>query len=151
MAQNLLIGAVAKRTGLAVSAIRHYEAEGLVSSGRDRGGRRVFSRSDIRRISFVIAAQRLGFTLREIKLELDKLPDQRTPTKADWVKISRSFGKVIEQRIADLSLMREKLDGCIGCGCLSLKNCALYNPDDEVAKTGAGPRFLIQKSTRSNS
>ena len=138
-----MIGAVAKRTGLAVSAIRHYEAEGLVQSGRDAGGRRIFLAADIRRISFVIAAQRLGFSLKEIKSELDKLPNGRTPTKADWGKISRSFGRVIDQRIAGLVAMRDKLDGCIGCGCLSLKKCALYNPDDKAGKKGSGPRFLI--------
>ena len=143
MAQILMIGAVAKRTGIAVSAIRHYEAEGLVRSSRDSGGRRIFTPADIRRISFVIAAQRLGFTLREIKTELDKLPDGRTPNKADWEKISRSFGRIIDQRIEGLITMREKLDGCIGCGCLSLKKCALYNPGDKASKQGAGPRFLL--------
>jgi MerR family redox-sensitive transcriptional activator SoxR len=141
--KGFLIGKVAARTGLAVSAIRHYEAEGLIHSERDRGGRRVFLPSDIRRLSFIIIAQQLGYRLPQIKAHFASLPDSRTPTKKDWEKISRTFGKDIDQRIAQLSLMREKLTGCIGCGCLSLKTCALYNPEDQAAKRGPGPRYLL--------
>ena len=141
--RGFLIGRVAARTGLSVSAIRFYEDKGLVKSERNTGGQRVFAASDIRRISFVLAAQKLGFSLAEIKDQLDKLPNGRTPTKADWAKISTQFSVIINERIAALSLLRDKLDGCIGCGCLSLTSCALYNADDVAASKGAGPRYLM--------
>lgn len=141
--RGFLIGQVAKRTGISVSAIRFYEEKGLVASGRNSGGQRVFAAADIRRISFIIIAQKLGFTLAKIKVQLDKLPDGRTPSKADWAKISAGFSADINQRITALTLMRDKLTDCIGCGCLSLKSCALYNDDDIAAQKGAGPRFLM--------
>lgn len=141
--KGFLIGKVAARTGLAVSAIRHYEAEGLIRSERDVGGRRVFIPADIRRLSFIVIAQQLGFSLKQIKYQFAALPDNRTPTKRDWEKISKSFGKDIDARIAALTLMREKLTGCIGCGCLSLRTCALYNPEDRAAAKGPGPRYLM--------
>ena len=144
--KGFLIGKVAERTGIAVSAIRHYEDIGLVRSERNRGGQRVFLASDIRRISFIIIAQGLGYSLKEIKAQFASLPDNRTPTKADWQKISKSFGREIDARIAALTLMREKLTGCIGCGCLSLKSCALYNKDDRAARLGNGPRYLLGDS-----
>lgn len=143
MAHTLAIGEVAGRTGLAVSAIRFYEEQGLVRPVRDGGGRRRFERADIRRLSFILIAQRLGFTLAEIRDELDRLPAQRPPTKADWSRISRHFKGKLEERIATLERMRERLDGCIGCGCLSLRACAIYNPGDEAATRGAGPRYLV--------
>lgn len=139
----LPIGKVAERTGLAVSAIRFYEAEGLVHPIRTEAGQRQFRRSDIRRISFVKIAQELGFSLSDIREEMAKLPEGRTPTKADWEKISRRFKAELDDRIARLQRTRDKLDGCIGCGCLSLKSCALYNPDDAAARRGAGPRNII--------
>lgn len=139
----LPIGKIAERTGVAVSAIRYYEAEGLVRPIRTEAGQRQFRRSDIRRISFVKIAQELGFTLSEIRAEMAKLPQGRTPTKADWERISRTFRKELDVRIDRLQRMRDNLDGCIGCGCLSLKSCALYNPDDEKAARGAGPRNII--------
>lgn len=141
--KGFLIGAVAVRTGLSVPAIRHYEMEGLVAPGRDLGGRRVFLPSDIRRLSFVIAAQRLGYSLDEIGAQLGRLPEGRTPTKADWARMAKSFTRDIDARIEALQRLRDNLSGCIGCGCLSLKSCALYNKDDVAAKRGAGPRYLL--------
>lgn len=141
---GLSIGALAERTGLSVSAIRFYEAEGLVTPWRNAGGQRRFERADLRRLSFVMVAQKFGFTLAEIRAELDRLPPGRAPTKADWTRISADFRKALDARIATLTLMRDRLDSCIGCGCLSLKDCALYNPADKVAAEGAGPRFLMR-------
>lgn len=137
------IGEVADRTGLAVSAIRYYESEGLVSARRSRGGRRLFLRSDIRRLSFVMIAQQLGFSLDEIKRELDALPLERTPTKRDWTRIAENFRARLDRRIGMLVRLRDNLDGCIGCGCLSLEHCSLHNPGDRLARRGAGPRTVI--------
>lgn len=139
----LAIGELAARTGLAVSAIRYYEAEGLIAAIRTSGNQRRFPRAEIRRLSFITIAQRLGFTLEEIKSALESLPNGRTPTKRDWNRLSKSFRKRLDERIAALELLRERLDGCIGCGCLSLKSCSLYNPGDDIAKKGAGPRYLL--------
>lgn len=140
---GFLIGIVAARTGISVSAIRFYEEAGLIMPGRDRGGRRIFAGADIRRISFIIIAQGLGFSLAEIRAQLAQLPGHRTPTKKDWEHMSKNFSAHIDQRIASLTDLRDKLSGCIGCGCLSLKVCALYNPEDRAAHNGAGPRFLL--------
>lgn len=144
MSQGLAIGDLAYRTGLAVSAIRFYETHGIVKPLRNKGGHRRYGRSDIRRLSFVMAAQALGFPLSEIAEHLHALPDHKAPTKADWTRISKGFRKKIDQRIAALEELRDKLDGCIGCGCLSLKSCALYNPADIKAKDGTGPRNLTR-------
>ena len=141
---GILIGKVAARTGIAVSAIRFYEEAGLVTAGRNKGGQRVFEAGDIRRISFIIISQKLGFTLKEIKQHLDKLPRKRTPTLKDWETISQTFSVDIDARIAALTRLRNKLTGCIGCGCLSLQKCALYNSDDIAAEQGAGPRYLME-------
>ena len=137
------IGEVAARTGLAVSAIRFYEERGLIRPDRDGGGRRTFDRADIRRLSVIMVAQRLGFSLGEIAQELDRLPDGRAPTKADWTRMSRRFRERIDRRIDDLETLRDKLDACIGCGCLSMRQCALYNADDDANAKGAGPRYLL--------
>ena len=137
------IGEIAARTGAAVSAIRFYEEKGLLQARRTVGGTRQFLRSDIRRVSFILIAQRLGFSLEEIGAHLSGLPDGRTPTKKDWEKIANAFRRAIDERIEALTQMRDKLTGCIGCGCLSLKTCALYNPDDEAHGKGAGPRYLL--------
>ena len=142
--QNILIGKIAARTGVTVSAIRFYEEAGLITAGRNTGGQRVFSAADIRRISFIIIAQKLGFSLKEIKAQLDKLPNKRTPTMKDWEIISRNFSIDIDERIAALTRLREKLTSCIGCGCLSLQKCGLYNQNDLAAKSGTGPRYLIE-------
>ena len=139
----LSIGDVAERTGLAVSAIRFYEEQGLVHPTRNPGGQRRFRCSDIRRLSFVMIAQRLGFPLAEIRACLQSLPAERTPTQRDWARISREFRDALDERIAVLERMRARLDGCIGCGCLSLANCALYNPDDAAAARGEGPQYLL--------
>ena len=138
----LAIGDLAGRTGLSVSAIRFYEARGLVSALRNAGGQRRFLRSDIRRLSFIRIAQQLGFTIEEIGAILSKLPQGRTPTQKDWAAISKLFRRRLDARIAALTLMREKLDECIGCGCLSLRRCGLYNPGDRLAAQGAGPQLL---------
>lgn len=139
----LTIGELARRTGLSVSAIRFYEARGLVSPIRTGGNQRRFLRSDIRRLSFALIAQQLGLTLGEIEAELATLPDGRAPTQADWARISARVRGTIDARIAMLERTRELLGTCIGCGCLSLTNCALYNPGDRAARGGAGPRFLM--------
>jgi len=139
----LSIGKVADRTGLSISAIRYYENENLVYPIRNSGGQRLFKRADIRRLSFIMIAQQLGFSLEQIRLQLNQLPERRTPTKKDWGKISKGFKVELDQRIQQLSLMREKLDQCIGCGCLSLRACALYNPGDQAKKLGSGPRYIL--------
>ena len=141
----LTIGALAARTGLSVSAIRFYEEKGLVEPFRSSGGQRRFLRSDIRRLSFVLIAQQLGLSIGEIERQLAKLPLGRTPTAAAWRKISKAMRKVINSRIAELERTRDRLDGCIGCGCLSLKKCALYNPEDRVGLKGPGPRLVLEE------
>ncbi|MBA96324.1 MAG: redox-sensitive transcriptional activator SoxR [Sulfitobacter sp.] len=141
--EGLSIGALARRTGLAVSAIRYYEAQGLIKPWRNGGGQRRFNRADLRRLSFVMIAQQFGYTLPQIRQELDRLPDGRTPTKGDWTRISKSFRATLNQRIEMLTRLRDDLDGCIGCGCLSLKACALYNPHDKAGEKGQGPRYLM--------
>jgi MerR family redox-sensitive transcriptional activator SoxR len=143
MAALLTIGELARRTGLSVSAIRFYESRGLVSAVRTGGNQRRFLRSDIRRLSFALVAQRVGLSIGEIEAELATLPQGRAPTKADWESISRRMRSVLDARIATLEKTRDLLDGCIGCGCLSLEACALYNPADRAARAGAGPRFLL--------
>ncbi|MEE9453573.1 MAG: redox-sensitive transcriptional activator SoxR [Paracoccaceae bacterium] len=142
-AYMLSIGQLAARTGLAVSAIRYYETQGLIAPGRNAGGQRRFMRADIRRLSFVMIAQKCGFSIEQIREQFQSLPDARTPTKADWSRISRRFRAELNARIDTLSNLRDRLDGCIGCGCLSLKNCALYNPEDRAHKHGVGPRYLM--------
>ncbi len=138
----ITIGDLAARTGLSVSAIRFYEGRGLIEPFRSSGGQRRFLRSDIRRLSFIRIAQTLGLSIEEIGTELRKLPHQRTPTASDWAKISRAMRAMLDERIALLQRTRDRLDGCIGCGCLSLKKCALYNPEDRVAAEGPGPQLL---------
>lgn len=143
ISEGLSIGDIAARTGLAVSAIRYYEAQGLISPWRNDAGRRRFQRADIRRLSFVMIAQQFGFTLPQIRVELDRLPKHRAPTKADWARISVAFRAGLDARIAQLERLCDTLDGCIGCGCLSLEACALYNPADRAAQRGTGPRYLM--------
>ncbi|UWR23095.1 redox-sensitive transcriptional activator SoxR [Sulfitobacter sp. S190] len=143
MNEGLSIGALARRTGLAVSAIRYYEAQGLIRPWRNPGGQRRFERSDLRRLSFVMIAQQFGFTLPQIRAQLDMLPGGRTPTKADWAAISVTFRAELNARIDTLTRLRDNLDGCIGCGCLSLEACALYNARDIAGQKGQGPRYLM--------
>lgn len=141
---TILIGEVARRTGLAVSAIRYYEDMGLVQPGRTAAGQRIFARADIRRLSFVIIAQRLGFSIVQIRSALSSLPNGRTPTQSDWSAMSRRFRADLDARIRGLTQLRDQLDACIGCGCLSLEQCALHNPADEAAAQGPGPRYLTE-------
>ncbi len=140
---GLSIGQLAARTGLAPSAIRHYETLGLIAPLRNQGGHRRYDRADIRRLSFVMIAQGLGFALAQIGAALADLPAGRPPTRADWARLSAGFRAEIDTRIARLETLRDKLDGCIGCGCLSLDRCALYNPQDRAGATGPGPRYLM--------
>lgn len=139
----LSIGQVAERTGLSVSAVRFYEERGLVSAIRTSGNQRRFLRSDIRRLSFALICQRLGLSLSEIEAELATLPMGRAPTQKDWAAVSQRLRGSLEDRIAMLQRTRDNLDGCIGCGCLSLKTCKLYNPHDRASRAGTGPRFLL--------
>ena len=138
----LTIGELAQRTGLSVSAIRFYEDKGLVRPLRSGGNQRRFLRADIRRLSFVLIAQRLGLSLADIAEAMADLPHGRTPNARDWARISGAIRTRIDAQIARLEKVRADLDGCIGCGCLSLKKCALYNTDDKWGDSGAGPRVL---------
>ncbi len=142
-APTLSIGDLARRTGLSVSAIRFYEAKGLVSPLRSGGNQRRYLRADIRRLSFAMIAQRLGLTLAQIEAELARLPRDQAPSLDDWRGVSLRIRGALDERIAQLTATRDRLDGCIGCGCLSLERCALYNPDDRAARGGPGPRFLL--------
>jgi MerR family transcriptional regulator, redox-sensitive transcriptional activator SoxR len=139
----IAIGELAARAGVAVSAVRFYEQRGLLHPFRNTGNQRRFLRSDIRRLSFILIAQQLGLSIEEIGAELAQLPDERTPNALDWRRISGALRERINARVAALLRTRDLLDGCIGCGCLSLQKCALYNPDDRAAARGAGPRYVI--------
>lgn len=141
-AADLGIGEIAARTGLSVSALRFYEDKGLVHPIRSSGGQRRYRRADIRRLSFVMIASDLGFTLGEIRDVLDGLPEGRPPNAGDWNRIGAEFRAELDRRIVVMQRLRARLDGCIGCGCLSLKTCALLNPGDEAARGGAGPRLF---------
>lgn len=144
LASDLLtIGEVARRTGLSVSAIRFYEEHRLIEPIRTNGGQRRFLRSDIRRLSFILIAQKLGLSLTEIEAALASLPSGRTPTARDWEAISTAIRARLDDRIAELTRTRQRLDGCIGCGCLSLDHCAIWNPQDKLAEEGPGARKLI--------
>lgn len=139
----LSIGEIAERTGVSVSALRFYEAEGLISSTRSAGGQRRFAREVLRRIAFVRIAQQIGLSLDEISAALASLPGERTPTVADWARVSRAWRAALDERIQMLELVRDELTSCIGCGCLSLHTCRLYNPDDRARVLGQGPRYLL--------
>ncbi len=139
----LSIGEVAKRTGCNVSAVRFYADQGLIPAARSPSGHRVFSRTVIRRVSFILIAQNLGYSLHDIGGVLASLPDHRTPTKSDWTRVSKIFSRQLDERITQLKKLQSSLDACIGCGCLSLQACQLYNPDDIAASLGAGPRYLL--------
>jgi len=139
---EITIGELSERSGVASSAIRYYEELGLVRSRRTPGNQRRYDRAVLRRLAFIRTAQRVGLTLEEIEDALTSLPSNRTPTKADWTRLSRSWRPRIDAQIRQLERLRDTLDSCIGCGCLSLRRCALSNPDDEVAGRGPGPVFL---------
>lgn len=138
----LTIGDLARRTGLSVPTIRFYEAKGMIEPLRTGGNQRRFLRADIRRLSFIVIAQRLGLSLSEIAAAMAGLPQGRTPNAGDWARISGEIRGRIDAQIARLEKVREDLNGCIGCGCLSLKKCALYNAGDRWGDTGSGPRVL---------
>ena len=140
------IGEMARRTGQSVSAIRFYEDKGLVAPIRTSGNQRRFLRSDIRRVSFILIAQKLGLSLAQIQWVMRDLPHGRTPTAKDWQKISKAIRASIDARIEALERTRDRLDGCIGCGCLSLKHCAIYNPEDRLAEEGPGPRQILTEA-----
>lgn len=137
------IGDLAARTGLRVSAIRFYEGKGMIAPFRTSGNQRRFLRSDIRRLSFIRIAQAMGLSIEAIAAELARLPQGRAPNAADWRKISTAMRAMLDARIATLERTRDRLDGCIGCGCLSLKKCQLYNRQDHAAAGGTGPRFVL--------
>ena len=143
MSELLPIGIVAKRSGVAVSTLHFYEARGLIRSERSGGNQRRYRRDMLRRIAFIRSGQRVGISLERIAEALAGLPDSRTPTRADWTHLSRLWRSELDQRIEALGLLRDQLDQCIGCGCLSLKVCKLFNAGDELAKTGSGPRRLM--------
>ena len=140
---QISIGELAERTGCAVSAVRFYADEGLIPTIRSQAGHRYFNRATIRRVSFILILQGLGYALSQIRAMLATLPDERTPTKADWDRLSRRIDQDLVVKIEQLEKLRSSLSGCIGCGCLSLKNCALYNPEDKANARGPGPRYLL--------
>lgn len=141
-AELIPIGEVAERTGLAVSAIRFYEEQGLIEPRERKGGRRMFERSAIRRLSFILITQQLGYSLADIRSALDDLPNA-SPSADDWEQLARTFRRDLNVRIERLTRLRDRLDGCIGCGCLSLEACGIYNPEDRVRVRGRGPRLVL--------
>ncbi len=143
MEPQLTIGELAARSGVATSALRYYEKQGLIRAGRTGGNQRRYPRSELRRVAFVRVAQRVGLSLEEIRDALSTLPEERTPTRADWTKLSRAWRSRLDAQIGLLERLRDSLDGCIGCGCLSLQRCRLYNPEDVLAERGPGPRILL--------
>jgi len=147
MKAPLSIGEVAERTGVSSSALRFYESRGLIASLRSDGGQRRYHRDVLRRVAFIRVAQHVGLSLEEIGQALSLLPDRRTPRASDWERISTSWRDRLDERIILLQALRGQLSSCIGCGCLSLKKCALYNPSDGAARLGAGPRYLLGDSS----
>ena len=143
MDTGLTIGALSQRTGVAASALRYYEAEDLIHATRSPGGQRRYARDALRRVSFVRVAQQVGLSLDEIRVALASLPANRTPNHKDWERLSTSWRPRLDAQIRMLERLRDRLDGCIGCGCLTLKVCALVNPDDRAGELGTGPRYLI--------
>ncbi len=141
---DLTPGEVASRAGVAVSALHFYEREGLIESHRTSGNQRRYHRDMLRRIAFIRVSQSLGIPLKDIGEALDSLPDNKTPTKADWARLSSHWRKDLDARIDQLERLRDNLDGCIGCGCLSLKSCSLYNSTDWLANKGPGPQRLLR-------
>ena len=139
---ELTVGELAERAGVATSAIRFYESKGLISAERTTGNQRRYPQATLRRVAFIRTAQKIGLSLDEIGEALALLPEGRTPTKADWSRLSRSWRGRLDEQIRRIELLREKLDGCIGCGCLSMKRCALYNPGDVAGTRGSGAAFL---------
>jgi len=150
MAALLTISEVSRRSGVAASALRFYEEKGLIKSERAGSGHRRYARAVLRRVAFIVFAQRIGLTLEEVGAELARLPQDRAPEGSDWAKLSGGWTSRIDERIAELQRLRAGLTGCIGCGCLSLDRCKLANPKDRAARYGPGPRYWVGDSRRSN-
>ncbi|BCJ65614.1 redox-sensitive transcriptional activator SoxR [Polymorphospora rubra] len=142
MQETLTIGDLSVRSGVAASALRYYERLGLIRAGRTGGNQRRYERAELRRVAFIRIAQQVGVSLEDIRTALDSLPDSRTPTAADWARLSAGWRGKLDERIDLLTRLRDDLSGCIGCGCLSLQRCALYNLDDKLAAEGPGPRLM---------
>ncbi|MGE4178126.1 MAG: redox-sensitive transcriptional activator SoxR [Thermoleophilia bacterium] len=143
MPGTMTIGEVAERSGVATSALRFYEDRGLLASERTEAGHRRYPRAVLRRVAFIVFAQRVGLTLEEIRHELDRLPSDRVPLRSEWSKLTGPWRERIDERIAELQRLRGSLDECIGCGCLSLDRCRLANPGDRAGAAGPGPRFWV--------
>ena len=147
MSETLIsIGELAERAGVPHSALRFYEEQGLLKSVRTAGGQRRYARDMLRRVAFIRAAQAVGLRLEDIARALAQLPESRTPTRADWTRLSKRWRSVLDERIHALEALRDQLDQCIGCGCLSLTACRLYNPSDAAGARGSGPRYLLGDS-----
>ena len=146
MSDILTIAEVARRSGVAASALRFYEQRGLIRSERTGSGHRRFPRAVLRRVAFIVFAQKIGLSLDEISAELAKLPHNRVPERGDWARLSSSWARRVDDRIEELERLKAGLTGCIGCGCLSLQQCQLANPGDSVGRSGPGPRFWIGKN-----
>lgn len=142
MTDSMTVGEVARRSGFAASALRYYETEGLITADRNSGGHRRFSRSTLRRLAFISSARHIGLSLEEIRSALSTLPGGRTPTKADWTALSRAWRPRLDAEIDALIALRDGLDSCIGCGCLSLESCPVANPSDAAAGKGPGAVYL---------
>lgn len=138
----LPVGQIAHRAGLSVPALRYYEQRGLITSERSAGNQRRYPRSVLRRLAFIAAAQRVGLTLEQIAAALATLPTDRPPNRRDWTRLSSGWRQLVSDRLRELEALQDSLDSCIGCGCLSLKRCALFNPRDEAATEGPGSRWL---------
>jgi MerR family redox-sensitive transcriptional activator SoxR len=148
LSEILTIAEVARRSGVAASALRFYEQRGLIGSERTGSGHRRFPRAALRRVAFIVFAQRVGLSLDEIAAELEKLPHNRVPERADWARLSSQWTARVDERIAELQRLKEGLTGCIGCGCLSLQQCRLVNREDRAGQAGPGPRFWIGDTRR---
>lgn len=146
LSNALTIGELAARSGVRTSTLRYYEERGLISSERTSGGQRRYARETLRRVAVIRAAQVLGLTLEQIRGALDALPQGRTPDRHDWERLSQAWRGSLNNRIAELEALRDKLSGCIGCGCLSLDSCALFNPEDRAAGAGAGAHYLFGRA-----
>ncbi|MES3022650.1 MAG: redox-sensitive transcriptional activator SoxR [Pseudomonadota bacterium] len=142
-ASTITIGELAQRSGVAASALRFYEAQGLIVSARLPGRQRRFARDALRRVGFIRVAQSVGLSLADIRTALSSLPERRTPTPSDWERLARNWRPVLQQQIDTLVALRDQLGACIGCGCLSFKKCGLYNPGDAAGQHGTGPRYVL--------
>ena len=145
-ARFLTVGQLATRSGVQTSALRFYESQGLISSRRTEGNQRRYARETLRRVAFIRAARVIGLSLREIDSALGELPEERTPDRDDWAQLSSAWRSVLDDRISELERLRDNLNGCIGCGCLSLESCALFNTDDVLAARGPGARRLLEEA-----